>query len=123
MSKILLLLSLFFCSNLSTAWTLLGTSSDGRNYWYDDKQVIKENENILLWIKFNITSKSVYSYKSYKSYLKLNCLDFSFETISENFYRDKYWYNQFRTTKTPSKRSFIEPFSIMEQLAEKICNL
>ena len=76
MKKLIISLSIIFCSSLSAEWILFDTPSHRDKYWYNNKKIKVNDNKKLVWIK--VKSGSNIS----QAYVKFDCEKLNHEIVS-----------------------------------------
>ena len=49
MKKLLIIISLLFCSSVSAEWVYFATNPLGSKFWYEDERIRVRGDNVFVW--------------------------------------------------------------------------
>ncbi len=121
MKKLIIIISLLFCSSVSAEWVLLGTKN-GNKVWYEDERIKVKGDNAYVWSRSSYPI-AIKGYKSNERYDKINCEIYSYRNLQLTWFMDSYWnYNAFNTVGDGEYDVMIpQGKNFMRVLADMVC--
>ena len=125
MKNLLIILSLLFCSSVSAEWVNYANSKDGYNKWFYETEVRKRGGNVFVWYGYKLISVIPNEPgKSWKSYSKINCDEYSIKSLQEIMYMDGNWtvpYPDKNQNTGEQPKEYIQPTTGAGILADRVC--
>ena len=122
MKKLLIIISLLFCSSVSAEWVLYHESSSGDKFWYEDERIKVRGDNAYVWSRSSYPI-AIKGYKSNERYDKINCEIYSYKNLQLTWFMDSDWnYNSFKTVGDGEYDVMIpQSKNFMRVLADMVC--
>ena len=121
MKKLIIIISLLFCSSVSAEWVLLGTKN-GNKVWHEDERIKVKGDNAYVWSRSSYPI-AISGYKSNERYDKINCEIYSYRNLQLTWFMDSDWnYNAFKTVEGGEDDVMIpQGKNFMRVLADMVC--
>ena len=90
MKKLIIIISLLFCSSVSAEWVFFLESKSGVMNWYEDKRIRVRGDNVLVWsrTRYPENKKIGGEVGSSTAYNEINCNEYSYQYLQVHFYAD-----------------------------------
>ena len=114
-----LTLILLFSNSVNSNWILYYKSSSGDEYCYNSN--IKTFGDLkYIWFREKFT-KVEHEVRSIQSYIKIDCVEFSYQSLSRTLFRDQNWTDKIVYNNEPYDKYYIKLNTEIEILANIIC--
>ena len=121
MVKLLFLVLIIFSSDVSAEWVLHHQTQSGTEFWYYDKLIRKTGDTVWVWQRMKFATANRNGFKSIKAYVQINCDEYTYQNLSDTFYKDQNWTEEDHTNTNHTEKQDIYPNSVLEHLADIVC--
>ncbi len=121
MVKVLFLVLMIFSSYVSAEWVLHHKTQSGTEFWYDAKLIQKTGDTVRVWQRMKFSTANRDGFKSIKAHMQINCDEYTYQNLSDTFYKDQNWTEADHTDTSHSEKQYIYPNSVLEHLADIVC--